>query len=571
MKIYDNSNIAESYSGVTTPLTYSFARAVYQEVYVHFCGMMGVSRVVIRRNGPMFAKMVEFIGSRIYYDLINWYKLVSFLPGYSFNRAFFEKMLGLQKEYHYTPPAPRGALLRYGVFLPRLVFQTVKIAVTFVFMGFLVRGFNRRFDREHARLSRLDLGGLSLAACKELYYRVYTEFVARWQVPIANDFAVMVSAGAADKLYRAWLDEEGYVRLFAQSRRPLVSLDPGYQIIKIVALIKKDPGLLKLFSTGNSPALILRELHGSLSAAPAARRIEAYLGRFGSRTPNELKLESKTINEQPDFFISILQGALATRGAEEGKDAERTDGVHAEKLRRLSPPRRLLLAAVSRWAVNSVYRREETRFRRSLIFGFTRKLFLAIGGKFAARGFLGEADLVFYLTLEEIFGIIDSDRAPDGLEQLIAGRKKEHAYWKGRELPRRIESEFQVSEIEAGLRGLRDAPPQPRSGVLKGVTAARTALARVDGVALVLADFDPAADFTGKILVTRQTDPGWTIVFPLLKGIIVERGGMLSHAAIVARELRIPCIVGVERAVSGVPHGAGIEMHMNTGEVHVQA
>jgi len=318
-----------------------------------------------------------------------------------------EKMLGLQKEYHYTPPAPRSALLRYGVFLPRLAFQTVKIAASFAFMGVLIRRFNRRFDREHARLSRLDLGGMSLAACKELYYRVYTEFVARWQVPIANDFAVMVSAGAADKLYRAWLDEEGYVRLFAQSRRPLVSLDPGYQIIKIVALIKKDPELLKLFSTGNSPAFILRELHGPLRAAPAARKIEAYLERFGSRTPNELKLESKTINEQPDFFISILQGALASRGGEGEQGAERTDGAHAEKPRRLSAPRRLLLEAVSRWAVNSVYRREETRFRRSLIFGFTRKLFLAIGGKFATRGFLGEADSVFYLTLEEIFRIID--------------------------------------------------------------------------------------------------------------------------------------------------------------------
>ena len=178
---------------------------------------------------------------------------------------------------------------------------------------------------------------------------------------------------------------------------------------------------------------------------------------------------------------------------------------------------------------------------------------------------------MFYLTLEEIFRIIDLNRAPDGLEALIAARKKEHAYWKGRELPRRIESESPVAEIEAELRGRPDAPQQARAGVLKGVTAARTALAMVDGEALVLADFDPAADFTGKILVTRQTDPGWTIVFPLLKGIIVERGGMLSHAAIVARELRIPCIVGVERAVSGVPHGAGIEMHMNTGEVHVQA
>ncbi|HNW44206.1 MAG TPA: PEP-utilizing enzyme [Elusimicrobiales bacterium] len=569
MKIYDNSNIAESYSGVTTPLTYSFARAVYQEVYVHFCGMMGVSGGVVSRNRAMFAKMVEFIGGRMYYDLINWYKLVSFLPGYSFNRAFFEKMLGLQKEYHYTPPAPRGALLRYGVFLPRLLFQTLKITVSFIFMGPLVRRFNRRFDREYARLSALDLGGMSATACRDLYYRVYNEFVARWQVPIANDFAVMVSAGAADKLYRSWLGgENGYVQLFARSRRPLVSLDPGYQIIKIVALLEKDLRLLELFAPANAPALILRELRGPLAQAAAAREINSYLEKFGSRAPNELKLESRTINEQPEFFISILQGALAAGGAA-GAGAQGRDAAPGGEASALSAPRRLLLAAVSRWAVNSVYLREETRFRRSLIFGFTRKLFLALGEKLRAKGFIGETGSVFYLTIEEVFALIDADSAPEGLARAIARRKTEYAYWKDRELPRRIESELPVSGIEAELRGRGAAAQQAPGGTLKGVTAARTRQEKVSGTALVLADFDPAADFTGKILVTRQTDPGWTIVFPLLKGLIVERGGMLSHAAIVARELRIPCIVGAEGAVAGVAQGALVEMRMNSGEVHV--
>jgi len=569
MKIYDNSNIAESYSGVTTPLTYSFARAVYQEVYVHFCGMMGVSRGVIRANRAMYSKMVEFIGGRLYYDLINWYKLVSFLPGYSFNRAFFEKMLGLQKEYHYAPPPQRGALARYFIFLPRLVFQTAKIGLSFLFMGTLIRRFNSRFDREYARLCELDLGELSLPACKALYFRVYNEFVARWQVPIANDFAVMVSAGAADKLYKAWLGEEGYVRLFSRAHKPLVSLDPGYRIIEIVSLIKKDGALRALFAPGNAPESILRELRGPLANTAAALKINSYLERFGSRAPNELKLESKTINEQPGFFISILQSTLASPDGGEAEEAERPDPAYELKLKALPAARRLLLAAVSSWAVTSVYQREETRFRRSLIFGFSRRLFLAIGAKFAARGFIGEKDSIFYLTLEEVFGIIDAGQAPDGLEALIAGRKQEYAFWKARELPRRIESGLSVPEIEAGLRGA--AAPQVRAGPLKGVTAARTPADRVSGEALVLADFNPEADFSGKILVTRQTDPGWTIVFPLLKGIIVERGGMLSHAAIVARELRIPCIVGVERAVAGVLHGSTIEMHMDTGEVHVQA
>ncbi len=563
MKIYDNSNIAESYSGVTTPLTYSFARAVYQEVYVYFCGMMGVGGRAIDANRPMFAKMVEFIGGRIYYDLINWYKLVSFLPGYTFNRGFFEKMLGLQKQYDYTPPPPKGPLERYFVVLPRLVYQTLKIALTFAAMGPLVSRFNRRFDRAYAGLAALDLAALDLPACKALYCRVYNEFVARWQVPIANDFAVMVAAGAADKLYRAWLGRDGYVELFSRARKPLVSLDPGYRIIEIVSQIKKEPELRAFFS-GGEPAAILAQLRGRFASSPAAKEIEIYLERFGSRVPNELKLESRSINERPEFFISIVQAALAS-GGDSGTPAL----PEVEEVKKLPAWRRLVLAAVGGWAVRSVFRREETRFRRSVIFGFSRRLFLAIAGKFQALGFIADRDDIFYLTLEEIFAAIDADKAPADIAHTITARKEDYAYWKTRELPRRIESPLAVPEIEAALRAGKDPAAPAGRGALKGMTAARTRAATVSGEALVLADFDPAADFAGKILVTRQTDPGWTIVFPLLKGIIVERGGMLSHAAIVARELRIPCIVGVERAVAGVPRGANIEMRMDTGEVHV--
>jgi pyruvate,water dikinase len=410
---------------------------------------------------------------------------------------------------------------------------------------------------------------MSAAACKDLYSRVYEEFVVRWRVPIANDFAVMVSAGAADRLYRKWLgDENGQVHLFARSRRPLVALDPGYEILEIVSLLRKHPELRELFRPGNSPELIARELRGSMAMTAAARKISSYIERFGSRAPNELKLESRTMNEQPELLIAILQGALAARV--EGREVARgTNALPESRHRALSAPRRLLLEAVGRWAVNSVYRREETRFRRSLIFGFTRKLFLAIGERFRELGFIDETGSLFYLTIEEIFEIIDAGRAPEGLAETIAERRKASAYWAGRELPRRIESELPVSDIEAGLRASPGAAASSPVGILKGVTAARTPQDKVVGEALVLADFDPAADFAGKILVTRQTDPGWTIVFPLLKGLIVERGGLLSHAAIVARELRIPCIVGVDRATAGVLHGARVEMHMDTGEIHV--
>ena len=125
--IYDNSNLAESYSGITTPLTFSFARYVYQEVYKSFCQMMGVSQGTIKANDDMFRQMVVFIGHRMYYDLINWYRLISFLPGYKFNRRFLEKMLGVQKEHDHDNGQRYGFWQRYFIDLSVMIWQFVKM------------------------------------------------------------------------------------------------------------------------------------------------------------------------------------------------------------------------------------------------------------------------------------------------------------------------------------------------------------------------------------------------------------------------------------------------------------
>lgn len=71
----------------------------------------------------------------------------------------------------------------------------------------------------------------------------------------------------------------------------------------------------------------------------------------------------------------------------------------------------------------------------------------------------------------------------------------------------------------------------------------------------------------GEILVTRQTDPGWIFAFPLIAGLIVERGGILSHSAIVAREFGIPTIVGVHGAVDRLKTGQMITLNADQGFV----
>ena len=132
--LLDNSNLAESYSGATTPLTYSFANRAYREVYKVFCRKMGVSGSVIRRHQEEFSSLLAFVGYHMYYNLRSWYTLISFLPAYNVNRRFFDRMIGAESSGDDELPAT-GLVRRYCVDLPRVLFQALRIGSSFFLMG----------------------------------------------------------------------------------------------------------------------------------------------------------------------------------------------------------------------------------------------------------------------------------------------------------------------------------------------------------------------------------------------------------------------------------------------------
>src|SRR5262249_45103000 len=106
LRVWDNSNIIESYYGVTTPLTFTFARRVYEDVYGQFCRLMGVSELLIETHRHVFANMVGLVRGRVYYNLLNWYRTLGLLPGFAFNRGFMERMMGVREPLEYSPQPP---------------------------------------------------------------------------------------------------------------------------------------------------------------------------------------------------------------------------------------------------------------------------------------------------------------------------------------------------------------------------------------------------------------------------------------------------------------------------------
>jgi pyruvate,water dikinase len=110
---------------------------------------------------------------------------------------------------------------------------------------------------------------------------------------------------------------------------------------------------------------------------------------------------------------------------------------------------------------------------------------------------------------------------------------------------------------------------RPPETVESSLTGSGACPGRVTGRVRVVLDPRGARLEPGEILVARQTDPGWVVLFPAAAGLLVERGSLLSHSAIVSRELRLPCIVSLPGITTTLKTGDLVEMDGASGTVRI--
>jgi pyruvate,water dikinase len=226
-------------------------------------------------------------------------------------------------------------------------------------------------------------------------------------------------------------------------------------------------------------------------------------------------------------------------------------------------PRRWVYFGVLKRAAAAVRNRENQRLARTRAFGLVRRIFRAMGASLAADGHIAAADDVFYLTVPEIETFVAGTGAVD-LRAAAARRRELYARFRALPpLPEHLETDGPVGEEEV----LPVAPAQrPAAALLKGTGACPGV---VEAPAAVLLEPDRAVRLDGQILVARQTDPGWVVLFPSVSAIVVERGGMLSHSAIVAREMGIPAVVGVAGATELIRTGDRLRLDGGRGTVEI--
>lgn len=568
--LWDNSNIIESYPGVTTPLTFSFISQSYEGAYRLFCAFMGVSQSTINQHAEVFSNTLGLINGRVYYNLKTWYHMLAMLPGYSINARFMEKMMGVKERFDIPESyrlAKGRAILNIGLMLGQMY-------VRFLSLPRRRKNFMQLLETTIAAYKQIDYEQQNAHQLMTLYRAFEQKLLQEWKAPLLNDFFAMIWFGMLQKLcdkYGINRDNPNLHNDLLCGSSDIISTQPIHRTIRLASMVSDQAALKSLFVDNPEPH-IWQQLCAAESGPRQAlkKEIDHYLADFGERCIGELKLETVSYSQDPVRFIRILKSYVvqdittaSTNGQVEEQLRSRAEASWRSALRGRWL-RQWRFKRTLRLARELVSSRENLRYDRTRAFGIVRQIFSQMGRCFYAEGILLDARDIFYLSKDEIFAFIEGRTLNQNLKALVALRQAEFAAYRDMPAPsERFASYGPVYHANDFFSTDKTLMPD---GDLKGIGCCP---GRVRARARVVLQPEGTSSLEGDILVTSSTDPGWVTLFPSASGIIVERGSLLSHSAIVSREMGKPCIVSVSGLLKTIQTGDEIEMDGSTGEIKI--
>ncbi|HSN75617.1 MAG TPA: PEP-utilizing enzyme [Anaerolineae bacterium] len=344
-----------------------------------------------------------------------------------------------------------------------------------------------------------------------------------------------------------------------QLRRELTDLVGADDASSLIANVGAGAGLASL-----GPMI------GLAKVAAGEMTRDAYLQAYGHRGPHEFELSVPRPAEDPSWLDRELAGLRAAPVTVYALLAKQRDAFDAAwtRFRSRYPQKadataRRIAESAQRARLRELARSQYVRDRWMI------RLFALRTGELTGLG-----DDVFFLTLDEMLGLLIADETPIAA---ISARKA--AYLRHKMLPscpsviRGPFDPFQWAADENRRSDIFDGRATSGSGVSGHsragvITGSPGSAGRVQGTVRCLASPDEMHQLRqGEVLVAVQTDIAWTVVFPRAAAVVTDVGAPLSHAAIVARELGIPAVVGCGDATARLKTGDRVQVDGGAGTV----
>jgi pyruvate,water dikinase len=225
---------------------------------------------------------------------------------------------------------------------------------------------------------------------------------------------------------------------------------------------------------------------------------------------------------------------------------------------------------------------EHTYYCEFYCFASIRRALLAIGRRWVKAGTIDKVDDIFFFSYEEIETHIFAPEFWD-LRYIAERRRKEWEEWlkiPPTEIPPvsttwDTPEESLMNDVMASMdpivtKNVIGELPEVRPELKADVYGTRGSHGVAEGVARVIMSLEQLHEVQpGEILIAPNTAPSWTPVFALIKGVVIDRGGMLSHAAIVGREYGIPAVVNTFDATAKINTGDQIRVNGSEGTVYI--
>jgi phosphohistidine swiveling domain-containing protein len=451
----------------------------------------------------------------------------------------------------FVPPAPRPTLET-----PVAVARLVRRVVRYVPAHWTADPRFQRFEDGMSELAAVDLRGLGwtelMQHCRrtleiaDLLTDLRVDYLPGTAVALARLRALLMLLGSPVTV--------GSITAGARTRTG----DANRAMQQLATRVGADAELRDAF-TRLEPSTLAQRLESDPSFGDFHGALLAFLSEYGHReTLSPLVITAPTWSDDPTPVLGMVkvmvEEPMPADGPGPAAEAERQLLTHP-RLR--SPRQRATTLRIVDAARQGVAFREDTHFYATKAMPVLRRALLEAGRRLQAAGILSEVEDVFHLNLEELEAV----SLPDRLKAADADRLRATA--RDRAARR---AELAGSPMIAAT-DLRD-PVVDQQALVGGVAASS---GRATGPVRVI--MEPAqfgAMHGGDVLVCPYTNPAWTPLFSRAAAVVVDSGGVGSHAAIVAREYGIPAVMGTGTGTSVLTDGQLVTVDGDTGLVTAQ-
>jgi phosphohistidine swiveling domain-containing protein len=564
-KVYwSNTNVNENYPEAITPLLYSIARDSYYHYFKNLSKLFLIPSEKIKELESAYANVIAVHGCKMYYNMSSIHQIISHSPFSEMLLKSFDNFVGYTHNKTAEIKKGKGSKLSF-----------VKEAFRFNrTLEKTIKEFEDSANKYQVEAEK----SLTLEELKNSFHQFIEIRMHSWYKASLADFFAMLYHGLLGKFCSKYYtnNTDGIHNQLIQAIPGLISSEPVVLMYKIKMEIRKNPIVYEKLKTLDSQDF-WEWVKADSYAFDVKIRIHNYLQKFGFRCSGELMLTEKNYLEEPSKFIDLLKQYDSLPDddpeviiAQKGKQRQqvirsfkntilRKNGLNVIR----SATHILFLTILVRLASKGISARERVRLKQASLYFQFKKIVLKCGSELQKRRIINESDDIWYLRYQEITEVLNSSAMlPDAIKEQVQLTKNNFLLQATLVYP----DDFFSFQGEYPLpQELEVSKPESVNGNLRGLCACG---GKIQARVKVLQSVMEAHKLQkGDILVTRQTDPGWVVVFPLISGLIVERGGMLSHGAIVSREFGIPAIVGVEGAVSKLKDGDLVELNAFTGEI----